>query len=134
FPGAKYYWTIPTGPGQFSVFAGGGEDDFYVLLQFPYTATPSVENIAVRIELNGCSSGTLQLPITRTPQPIAPTIAGQPVVCENEEAVAYNIVTPNTNSDYTWEIRRQSDSSIGGAFIASGQTLPNIFVEFGNED
>ena len=29
---------------------------------------------------------------------------------------------------------RQSDNSIGGAFITSGQALPNIFVEFADED
>lgn len=133
-PGAKYYWTIPTGPGQFNVFAGGGDDEFYVLLQFPYTAAPAVETLSVRIELNGCSSSLLQLPISRSPQPVAPTITGQPVVCENEDGIQYSIVTPNPSSDYSWEIRRQSDNSIGGAFITSGQTLPNIFVEFADED
>ena len=133
-PGAKYYWTIPTGPGQFSVFAGGGEDDFYVLLQFPYAAAPAVETLRVRIELNGCSSSDLTLPITRSPQPVAPTITGEPVVCENEDGIQYSITTPNPSSDYSWEIRRQSDNSIGGAFITSGQALPSIFVEFADED
>lgn len=133
-PGAKYYWTIPTGPGEFNVFAGGGVDDFYVLLQFPYTATPSVETISVRIELNGCSSTDLTLDIARSPQPVAPTITGESVVCENDDGVQYSVTTPNPSSDYTWEIRRQSDNSLGGAFITSGQTLPDIFVEFADED
>ena len=133
-PGAKYYWTIPTGPGQFSVFAGGGEDDFYVLLQFPYTAAPPVETIRVRIELNGCSSAELTLPITRSQQPTAPVITGEPVVCENEDGIQYSVTAPNPSSDYSWEIRRQSDNTIGGAFITSGQALPSIFVEFSDED
>jgi gliding motility-associated-like protein len=133
-PGAQYFWTIPSGPGQFNVFAGGGLDDFYVMLQFPYNATPAVETLRVRIELNGCSSAELTLPITRSPQPVAPVITGEPVVCENEDGIQYSITGPNPSSDYNWEIRRQSDNSIGGAFITSGQALPDIFVEFGNED
>ncbi len=133
-PGAKYYWTIPSGPGQFVVFAGGGINDFYVLLQFPFNAAPPVETLRVRIELNGCSSSDLLLPISRSPQPVAPTILGEPVVCENDDGIQYSISTPNPSSDYSWEIRRQSDNSIGGAFITSGQTLPDIFVEFADED
>jgi gliding motility-associated-like protein len=136
-PGAKYYWNIPTGPGQFVVFAGGGDDDFYVLLQFPFNATlpaPPIENLTVRIELNGCSSSTLQLPIARSRQPVAPVILGDAFVCENEDAVHYFISTPSPSSDYNWEIRRQSDNSIGGAFVTSGQTLPDVFVEFSDED
>ncbi len=133
-PGAKYYWTIPSGPGQFNIFAGGGEDDFYVLLQFPFNAAPAVETLRVTIELNGCSSSELLLPIARSPQPVAPIITGEPVVCENEDGIQYSITAPNPSSDYSWEIRRQSDNSIGGAFITSGQTLPNIFVEFADED
>jgi gliding motility-associated-like protein len=133
-PGAKYYWTIPTGPGQFIVFAGGTVNDFYVLLQFPYTATPVSADIKVRIELNGCSTSDVPLTITRSQQPVAPIITGDPIVCENDDSKPYSVTLPNPASNYNWEIRRQSDNSIGGAFITSGQTFPDIFVEFSNED
>ncbi|SHG50449.1 gliding motility-associated C-terminal domain-containing protein [Chryseolinea serpens] len=133
-PGAKYYWTVPTGPGQFIVFAGGTVNDFYVLLQFPYTATPTAADIKVRIELNGCSTSDVPLTILRSPQPVAPIITGDPVVCENDNSIPYHVSLPNPASNYNWEIRRQSDNSIGGAFVSSGQTFPDIFVEFSNED
>ncbi|AYB33860.1 PKD domain-containing protein [Chryseolinea soli] len=133
-PGAKYYWTVPTGPGQFIVFAGGTVNDFYVLLQFPYTAAPAAADIKVRIELNGCSTSDVPLTILRSPQPVAPIITGDPVVCENDNSIPYHVSLPNPASNYNWEIRRQSDNSIGGAFVSSGQTFPDIFVEFSNED
>jgi gliding motility-associated-like protein len=133
-PGAKYNWNIPQGAGEFLTFGGGGQSDFFVLVKFPYSATPvNPLDISVTIDNNGCTTPLISLPITRNARPVAPTLSGDPMVCENSASVPYGIVGPNASSDYIWEIRKQSDNSLGGAVIASGQTDPNIFVDFGNE-
>jgi gliding motility-associated-like protein len=132
--GAKYTWNIPQGAGEFALFGGGGENDFFVLLKFPFSAAPvNPLNISVTIDYNGCSTSLITLPITRTQIPGAPVINGPGDICENSEAVEYNVVTPNA-SDYIWEIRKQSDGQLGGAFIASGQTSDLIRVNFVDED
>jgi hypothetical protein len=132
--GAKYYWNIPTGPTKFKVFGGGTEDDFFVLLQFPNTPVPNPENISVRVELNGCSSPVIQLPITVSPQPVAPIVVGDDVVCENEDGVAYQVNPTNfPASNYSWEIRKQSDDLEGGAFVSVGQGTDQILVKFTDE-
>jgi hypothetical protein len=132
--GAKYFWNIPTGPTKFKVFGGGTQDDFFVLLQFPNMPVPNPENISVRVELNGCSSPTIQLPITVSPQPIAPIIVGDDVVCENDEGIAYQVNPTNfPASNYNWTIRKQSDDLEGGAFVSLGQGTDQIRVDFTNE-
>jgi gliding motility-associated-like protein len=132
--GAKYYWNIPTGPTKFKVFGGGTEDDFFVLLQFPNIPVPNPENISVRVELNGCSSPVIQLPITVSPQPIAPIVVGDDVVCENDEGISYEVNPTNfPASNYNWEIRKQSDDLEGGAFVSLGQGTDQILVNFLDE-
>src|SRR5690606_19079269 len=34
-PGSTYVWNIPQGAGEFVQFAGGGVNDFFVLINFP---------------------------------------------------------------------------------------------------
>ncbi|MBL0743612.1 PKD domain-containing protein [Chryseolinea lacunae] len=132
-PGAKYHWDIPTGAGEFILFAGGTVNDFYALIQFPYDAVHADLDIKLTVELNACSLVVPFKTVRRSAQPVAPTIAGLEMVCENESGVQYSIVGPNGSSAYTWDIYRQSDNSTGGAFIISGQATDKIFVEFTNE-
>ena len=132
--GAKYYWNIPTGPNKFKVFGGGTEDDFFVLLQFPNMPVPNPENISVRVELNGCSSPVIQLPITVSPQPVDPIIVGDEVVCANDDGLLYEVNPSNFPvSNYQWEIRKRSDDLEGGAFVSVGQGTNQILVKFTEE-
>ena len=132
--GAQYFWTVPTGPGKFKQFGGGTQNDFFLLLQFPSIPVPNPETISVRVELNGCSSPVIQLPITVSPQPLDPVIDGIQVVCENDDGVLYQVNPSNFPvSNYSWEIRKQSDDLEGGAFITVGQGTDQIFVRFTNE-
>jgi gliding motility-associated-like protein len=133
-PGAKYYWTVPQGAGEFAVFGGGGENDFFVLLKFPFTASPAPLDISVTIDFNGCSTPSIPLTITRSVLPGAPTILGDVVVCEDSQTIEFEVATPDPGSNYTWEIRRESDNELGGAFIASGQATPLIRVNFLDEN
>ncbi|MEO5979134.1 MAG: gliding motility-associated C-terminal domain-containing protein [Chryseolinea sp.] len=131
--GAKYFWNIPTGAGQFKEFGGGGISDFFVLLQFPNVVDPGID-ITVRIELNGCSTPDIPLNIRVTPQPVKPIIAGPDIVCENDDGLFYNISPTNfPSSNYTWEIRKVSDNSLGGAFIKSGQGTDQVAVKYSSD-
>ena len=130
FSGAKYFWDIPTGPGEFVVHEGGDEDDFFVLLKFPHTAAPSVEQISVRIELQGCSFTVPVFPITRSAVPVPPTIVGDDFVCADSKDVEYSVQTPSAN-DYTWRFFLQSNlTQEGGALVATGQNTPVIRANF----
>ena len=132
--GAKYFWTIPTGAGKFKLFGGGGQNDFFALLQFPNIPTPNPESISVRIELNGCSSPVITLPITVSPQPVDPVVLGDQIVCENDDGLAYNVSPTNFPvSNYSWEVRKQSDDTEGGAFISVGQGTDQISLKFTDE-
>ena len=128
-PGAKYYWEVP---GQFTVFGGGQENDFYVMLQFPNIYTGKIK---VRAALNGCSGSTVEKEIKVLSAPVKPVITGAGIVCENSGAVAFRVSPDNyPTSTYNWEIRRTSDNSPGGADIVEGQSTGNILVNFQKED
>lgn len=131
--GAKYYWEIPGDPDtQFKVFGGGGESDFYVLLQFPNVYTGKIR---VRAEVNGCSGPVIEKEIAVSASPAKPFIEGNSVVCENTSYVSFNVSPDNfPASAYNWEIRRVSDNTPGGAYIMEGQLTGNILVNFGKED
>lgn len=129
-PGASYTWSIPQGAGEFVVFGGGGTNDFFVLLKFPYAASPPPLDIQVTIDVNGCSTIAGPLTIERNEVPGPPVILGDLVVCENSQTVEFEVAAPDPGSNYTWEIRRQSDNELGGAFLASGQATPLIRVNF----
>ncbi len=129
-PGAQYHWNIPQGAGQFVVFAGGTTSDFFALIKFPYASPAPVETISVRIEFNGCSTPDITMDIERSEVPVAPDITGTIVVCENSQSVQFDVVAPDANADYIWEIQRESDGTAGGAFISSGQSTESILVNF----
>jgi gliding motility-associated-like protein len=131
--GVKYRWNIPA---VYNVFGGGTTSDFFVLLQFPNASVNAIpDTIKVQVELNGCSGSVIKKPILVSPTPGKPTIHGDTVVCENSEGISYN-VTPNNypTSSYSWEIRKLSDNSVGGAFIADGQATNKILVNYLSED
>ena len=130
YSGAKYFWTIPTGPGQFVVHEGGEEDDFFVLLKFPFANNPPDENISVRVELQGCSFTAPVFPITRSAVPQAPVILGDEVVCALSEDVQYTIQTPSSN-DYNWRFYLASSPAVeGGAIVATGQSTSIMRANF----
>jgi gliding motility-associated-like protein len=129
--GAKYHWRIPT-DSKFTVFGGGGENDFYILLQFPHVYTGKIGVVA---ELNGCMSSLVEKQITVSGAPLIPEINGEATVCNNDNLVTFT-VSPNNfpSSAYNWDIRRISDNSSGGATIMEGQLTGNIIVNFGEDD
>src|SRR5690606_7741222 len=90
--GARYHWEIPDGPGEFAVFGGGGERDFYVLLQFPNVYTGKIR---VRAEINGCSGPVVEKEIAVSAAPAQPVIQGSSVVCENNNHVAFSVTPDN---------------------------------------
>ncbi len=132
--GATYHWVIPTGPGQFKVFGGGTLNDAFVLLQFP-NQLPAGLTIKAQVEINGCPGPVIEKLITVNPTPVNPIIVGPDIVCENDNGIQYTI--QNTNfpaSSYNWEIRKASDNTIGGAFVADGQTTDRVLITFQEED
>lgn len=130
--GARYHWDIPDEPGHFIVFGGGGERDFYVLLQFPNVYTGK---ISVSAEINGCSGPVIEKEIAVSAAPAMPVIDGTSFVCENNNHIAFGVSPDNfPSSAYNWEVRRVSDNSVGGAYITEGQLTGNVLVNFGEED
>ena len=133
-PGAQYSWNIPQGPDEFVVFGGGGQNDFFVLLKFPFAASAPDLDISVTIDVAGCTTIAGPLTIERSATPGPPTIIGELVACENSQSVLYQVQNPDAGSNYTWEIRRQTDNELGGAVIFNGQGTPNIRVNFLDQD
>ena len=131
--GAKYHWQIPDDPNtEFKVFGGGGENDFYILLQFPNVFTGKIK---VSAELNGCSGPVIEKEITVSASPAKPLILGPSVVCENDANIAFSVSPDNAPlSAYNWEIRKVSDNTIAGAYIMEGQLTGKVLVNFGDED
>lgn len=132
-PGAKYHWSIPDDANtQFKVFGGGGERDFYVLLQFPNVYTGKIQ---VTAELNGCVGGVVEKEISVTASPNKPIIAGPSIVCEGDANLPFSASPDNfPASSYHWEIRKLSDNTTGGATAVEGQLTSKVLVNFGKED
>ncbi|MCB0495903.1 MAG: PKD domain-containing protein [Cyclobacteriaceae bacterium] len=117
--GTTYNWNIP---GQFTVFAGGTINDFFVLLQFPTATVQTLEVTEVNPE--GCDGNVQQLSITVQGSPPISAIAGAAAVCENETGIVYSVTnTPNTT--YAWTVPT-------GASIILGQGTNSITVNFGS--
>lgn len=131
-PGARYYWTIPDNPlTEYAVYGGGTTSDFFVLMQFPNDFDGTLR---LTIELNGCSGSEITKDITVNPLPAKPIIAGDVVVCEKDDGIAYTVTNTNfPTSTYNWEIRKRSDGSLGGAFVTGGQGTDNLLTRFESE-
>lgn len=132
-PGAKYRWQIPNDPDtQFKVFGGGGERDFYVLLQFPNIYSGKIQ---VTAELNGCVGPVVEKEITVSASPNKPIIEGPSIVCEGDANISFSASPDNfPSSAYNWEIRKISDNSVGDATVTEGQLTSDVLVNFGKED
>jgi gliding motility-associated-like protein len=124
--GSTYTWTIDP---QFTVFGGGGPNNFFVLLQFPAVGSG---NISV-VETNSfagknCDGIANVLPIIAAPAPGALTINGPDPVCKNQTGVVYEVPVGifNPTSTYTWTA---SGANIVSA--TSGVGLRQITVDFG---
>lgn len=141
-PGAKYYWTIPNGPGEFAINAGGGVNDFFVVLSFPNVFSATIK---LRAEISGCSGTEVDKTISVLPSPqpfqiVRPDLDPDAAlltdeVCSNDVGVSYAVKPNNySSSTYSWDIIHASDNAPGGAVVANGQTTGNVLVNFTNED
>lgn len=128
--GATYHWDIPHGNNGFTVFSGGKETDFFVMLQFHKAHT---DTIGLRVELNGCSSDLLEKVIRASDAAPVPVIKGPDVVCENDYAVIFEVESAATSA-YVWDIRRARDQSTGGASLHVGNPASQVKIDFQNED
>jgi hypothetical protein len=119
--GATYTWNIPDPP--FDLFAGGGTNDFFVLLAFPVIVNPGQDISYVETSSKGCQGlpNVLNITVEGSPPPI--NITGPSAVCENEAGVVYTV--PNlANTTYSWTVP-------AGSAIISGQGTNQITVNFG---
>ncbi|ELR68671.1 hypothetical protein C900_05934 [Fulvivirga imtechensis AK7] len=118
-PGSTYTWNIPA---DFTLFAGGGPNDFFVLLSFPSVATGTIE--VYETSTDGCDGNVQSLTIDVVSSPPPLTISPNPAVfCENEAGVVFSVASlPNT--DYAWTVPT-------GASIISGQGTNQITVNLG---
>ncbi|GIV36254.1 MAG: hypothetical protein KatS3mg032_0633 [Cyclobacteriaceae bacterium] len=119
--GATYTWSISDPP--FDLFAGGGTNDFFVLLAFPVIVSPGQDISYVETSDKGCAGlpNVLNITVEGSPPPI--NITGPSAVCENEAGVVYSV--PNlANTTYSWTVP-------SGSAIISGQGTNQITVNFG---
>lgn len=125
-PGSTYTWSVPTGPGQFQLVAGGGTNssNFFVLVAFPNQVSPPGLPITVQETINGCPGNIQTITVIVDDSPPAPTIIGPNNVCENQTGVNFQIATPNPTSTYTWTLPPLAVISGGNASKSS------IFVDF----
>ncbi|MDL5044486.1 hypothetical protein QQ054_00300, partial [Oscillatoria amoena NRMC-F 0135] len=131
--GATYTWNLPPdNPGIYQRFAGGGVNDFFVLLQFPGLTNPpnpDVYNISVtEISADGCVGDPQPFTITVESSPAANVITGPNPVCKQQTGVVYQTASSNPLSTYTWSVIA-GDAAIVGA--ASGVGLNQVTVDFG---
>lgn len=131
--GSTYTWNLPPdNPGIYQRFAGGGVNDFFVLLQFPgltNAPNPDVYNISVtETSADGCVGDPQPFTITVESSPAANVINGPNPVCKQQTGVVYQTATSNPLSTYTWSVIA-GDAAIVGA--ASGVGLNQVTVDFG---
>ncbi len=126
--GAQYIWNIPP---QFSVLGGGAPGDFYVLIEFPTSASGDIK---VTIVVNGCAGNELIKPVTVSPVPSPFSIIPPPeTICEGG-IFGFKVSPDNTpSSTYNWQILK-SDRSPGGGIVASGQTTGEVLINVLSED
>lgn len=119
-PGSTYAWVIPTAPGQFELFGGGGVNDFFALIRFPNVVGPLAISVT-ETSADGCVGNTNSMNITVDSSPPAPVITGDQNVCANEQNVNYSVPL-NIGSTYTWTV----PGTLGS--IVSGQGTSSIIV------
>jgi PKD repeat protein len=108
--GMPYYiWTTN---GNF--IGGGSSTDNFATISFPVAGSGSV-NVTYH-NLNGCSSGWSNHPVTINPRP-APTLTGPTTLCNGTTGVTYT--TEAGMTAYTWSI------SSGGTITSGGTTTSN---------
>ncbi len=119
--GSTYAWTIPDPP--FDRFAGGGVNDFFVLLAFPVVVSPGQDMSFIETNAKGCVGlpNVKNITVESSPPPIV--INGPTAVCENQTGVVYDV--PNlANTTYAWTV------PVGSSIIA-GQGTNQITINFG---
>ncbi|MBX2970819.1 MAG: gliding motility-associated C-terminal domain-containing protein [Cyclobacteriaceae bacterium] len=134
--GATYTWNLPPdNPGIYQRFAGGGVNDFFVLLQFPGLTNPpnaDVYNLSVtEISADGCVGDPQPFTITVESSPAPNVILGPITVCKQQTGVVYQTQAFNNLSTYTWSVIA-GDAAIVGA--ASGVGLNQVTVDFGTSN
>ncbi len=123
-PGSTYVWNIPQAAGEFVQFAGGGINDFFVLLNFPNVVpSPGLDISVTEFSIDGCPGVTETLNIAVESSPPAISIVGPLAVCANETGVVYSVANlPNTT--FAWSVPV-------GSSIIGGQGTNTITVNFG---
>lgn len=119
--GSTYTWSVPDPP--FDLFAGGGTNDFFVLLAFPVIVNPGQNISYIETSNKGCQGlpNVLNITVEGSPPPI--DITGPTAVCENQTGVVYSV--PNlANTTYSWTVPT-------GSSIIAGQGTFQITVNFG---
>ncbi|MFZ5973667.1 MAG: PKD-like domain-containing protein, partial [Bacteroidota bacterium] len=117
--GSTYTWSIPTAPGEFVQFGGGGVNDFFVLLQFPNVTAPAGLDISVvETSADSCVGNVNTMNIRVDNSPPAPVITGDNNVCSGQENVVYSVPT-NIGSVYTWNVPGTLGSIVSGQGTAS---------------
>ncbi|MGK7392704.1 MAG: PKD-like domain-containing protein [Candidatus Cyclobacteriaceae bacterium M2_1C_046] len=117
--GSTYNWNVPP---AFTVFGGGGREDFFILLNFPDTATADLQ--VTEISADGCVGNVqkLTIQVVGSPPPLSISPANAEI-CENEAGVVFNVDNlPNTT--YAWTVP-------SGATIIKGQGTNQVTVNFG---
>lgn len=134
--GATYTWNLPPdNPGIYQRFAGGGVNDFFVLLQFPgLTNPPGADTYPIsvtEISADGCVGDPQLFTITVESSPAPNVILGPTTVCKQQTGVVYQTQAFNNLSTYTWSVIA-GDAAIVGA--ASGVGLNQVTVDFGTSN
>ncbi len=131
-PGSTYSWNLPPDGAGFVRFAGGGPNDFFVLLQFPSVITPPNDSYNISVtetspNPDACTGVANSLTITVETSPSPNPIIGPNPVCKTETEV-YQVTTIDPLNTYQWSITA-GDAAIVGP--ASGTGLGSITVDFG---
>lgn len=137
-PGSTYNWNLPpNGPG-FQRFAGGGVNDFFVVLQFPSVVTPPNDTYLISVtetspNPDACPGNTNNLTVTVESSPAPNPIIGNNLICKGDNST-YEVTNQNAGNTYSWSIASTpaSDAAIIGA--SSGVNLFQVIVNFGNAD
>jgi gliding motility-associated-like protein len=128
--GARYFWEIDEEGVQ--VFGGGEEEDFFVMLQFPY---PYRGKLRLQVELNGCMSPVIEKSIIVSETAVTPVILGPDIVDPDQQDVIFTVTPDNSpSSTYSWEVHHAADLSHGGAFLGEGHTTSSVTADFQQAD
>src|SRR5690606_13875807 len=106
-PGSTYEWILPPDNlGKYQRFAGGGTNDFFVLLQFPgLTDEPNPDHYIISVietSADNCVGEPQEFDIIVESSPTPNIILGDNSVCKQQTGKVYQTQSSNATSTYTW--------------------------------